>query len=123
MWHNKIGGLSAVLGGSPAQHGGLRIPALPQPQQWLRLQLGSHSWPGNSICCGVANNEKRSIVLVHQNVSTLLKKVVICVHQKKNISTNIRKLAKVFKSFHRGKKEIKLKHQEQAKCKKAAKRQ
>ena len=45
--------------------------SIPSPAQWvkdpvrqqfwlrLRLQLGSDPWPGSSICCGVAKEEKK----------------------------------------------------------------
>ena len=51
-WCNGIGGILGVLG--------RRFdPALPQLQHRLQLGLGSDSWPGNSICLGVAKKEKK----------------------------------------------------------------
>ena len=55
QWHLGSAGSQA---GSPAQW--VKDPA--SPQLWLgsKLQLRSDSWPGNSMCCGAAKNEKEN---------------------------------------------------------------
>ena len=44
---------------SPAQHSGLKDPALPQLLHRSQLQLGSDPWPGNSVCQAMAIKEKK----------------------------------------------------------------
>ena len=53
LWHERIGGISAVPGHRfdlPARHRGLKDPALPWLQHRSHLWLRSDPWPRNSIC-------------------------------------------------------------------------
>ena len=55
LWDRWVTGSSSTP--SPAQW----VKDLALPSLWLRsqLQLGSDSWPRNSICCGVAKKGKK----------------------------------------------------------------
>ena len=46
-------------GSIPAQHSGLKDPVSPQLWCGSQLWLRPDPWPGNSICCGMAQKEKK----------------------------------------------------------------
>ena len=60
LWRNRISGIWGALDEDliPGSAQCINNLALAQLQLKSRLQLKTDPWPGSSICCGMAKNEK-----------------------------------------------------------------
>ena len=62
LWNKGIGSYlygAGIRVQSLAQLSGFENPVLLQLQRRSQRRLGSDPWPGNSLCCGAANKEKK----------------------------------------------------------------